>query len=91
MCERLRPARPAGLHCYDIFAGAGAVAELVDEEPGTYLLTDFLVRSFRRTVLAELAWTATPSCGPTTSATTGAWSGWPRTRPATCAARPGNR
>jgi hypothetical protein len=28
--------------------------ELFDREPGTYVLTDFLVRSFRRTVIAEL-------------------------------------
>ena len=34
-----------GLHCYDVLAGPRA-QELLAEEPGTYLLTDFLVRSF---------------------------------------------
>ena len=47
--------RLAGLHCYDLFAGQDTVARLFEEQPGTYLLTDFLVRSFERTVVAELA------------------------------------
>jgi hypothetical protein len=54
VCRRLGLRRLAGLHCYDVFAGASRIAELMDEQPGTYLLTDFLVRSFARTVVAEL-------------------------------------
>ncbi|MGH8861871.1 MAG: DUF1638 domain-containing protein [Jatrophihabitantaceae bacterium] len=54
VCERLGLRRLAGLHCYDVFAGATRVQELFDAEPGTYVLTDFLVRSFARTVLQEL-------------------------------------
>ncbi len=46
--------RLPGLHCYDVFAGPDRVAELLAEEPGTYLLTDYLVRTFDRTVLAGL-------------------------------------
>ncbi len=46
--------RLAGLHCYDLFAGQDVVERLFEDQPGTYLLTDFLVRSFERTVLAEL-------------------------------------
>jgi len=46
--------RLRGLHCYDVLAGAGRISELFAEEPGTYLLTDFLVQSFRRTVVREL-------------------------------------
>src|SRR5919112_1453208 len=49
-----QPHRLAGLHCYDLYAGPSEVSRLFEEEPGTYLLTDFLVRSFDRTVLAEL-------------------------------------
>jgi hypothetical protein len=45
VCERHGAARLPGLHCYDVFAGTRA-QELLAEEPGTYLLTDFLVRSF---------------------------------------------
>jgi len=54
VCERLKIARLRGLHCYDVFAGPETVQRLFAEEPGTYVLTDFLVRSFRRTVLSEL-------------------------------------
>ena len=46
--------RLPGLHCYDLFAGPDQVADLLAEEPGTYLLTDYLVRTFSRTVLASL-------------------------------------
>ena len=46
--------RLPGLHCYDVFAGPNRIAELLAEEPGTYLLTDYLVRTFDRTVLAGL-------------------------------------
>ncbi len=54
VCHRRGWRRLEGLHCYDLFAGPGPVERLFEEEPGTYLLTDFLVRSFDRTVLAEL-------------------------------------
>lgn len=54
VCERLGVERLPGLHCYDLFAGPPAVRALTDDEPGTYLLTDFLVRSFSRTVVQEL-------------------------------------
>ncbi len=55
MLERRFPGveRLAGWHCYDVFSG-GAVARLSDEEPGTYYLTDFLVRAFDRLVVVEL-------------------------------------
>jgi hypothetical protein len=46
--ERLR-----GEHCYDVFARAEVRAAL-DEEPGTYFLTDFLARTFEHTVWREL-------------------------------------
>jgi len=40
------------------------VAGLFDAEPGTYLLTDFLVRSFDRTVQAELGLDRYPELWP---------------------------
>jgi hypothetical protein len=46
--ERLR-----GEHCYDVLARDDVRAAL-EEEPGTYLLTDFLARTFAHTVLREL-------------------------------------
>lgn len=45
--------RLAGGHCYDVFARDDVRAAL-EEEPGTYLLTDFLARTFAHTVLREL-------------------------------------
>jgi Protein of unknown function (DUF1638) len=40
-------------HCYDMF-GRAEVQEALAEEPGTYFLTDFLARTFERTVMREL-------------------------------------
>jgi hypothetical protein len=54
VCEELGLRRLPGLHCYDLFEGEEAIAARLDEEPGTYLLTDFLVRSFERSVVREL-------------------------------------
>ncbi len=54
LCRRLGLRRLAGQHCYDVFAGQAELAELMAQEPGTYVLTDYLVRSFRRSVLVEL-------------------------------------
>jgi hypothetical protein len=45
--------RLAGDHCYDVFAREDVRAAL-EEEPGTYVLTDFLARTFAHTVLREL-------------------------------------
>ncbi|HEY2037606.1 MAG TPA: DUF1638 domain-containing protein [Steroidobacteraceae bacterium] len=46
--------RLPGAHCYEFFAGARAFAELADEEPGTFYLTDFLTRHFERLVVRGL-------------------------------------
>jgi len=54
VCDRLGLNRLGGLHCYDVFAGADTVRSLMDDEPGTYLLTDYLAASFRRSVIVEL-------------------------------------
>lgn len=54
VCRELGLARLPGLHCYDVYAGAWRLERFFDDQPGTYLLTDFLARSFARTVIAEL-------------------------------------
>jgi hypothetical protein len=46
-------ARLRGEHCYDVFA-SDVVREALDEDPGTYFLTDFLARTFEHTVVREL-------------------------------------
>jgi len=46
--------RIPGAHCYEFFAGSQAFAELSEAEPGTFYLTDFLVRHFDRLVTRGL-------------------------------------
>jgi hypothetical protein len=46
-------ARLDGDHCYDVFA-RDEVRAALEEEPGTYFLTDFLARTFEHTVVREL-------------------------------------
>jgi Protein of unknown function (DUF1638) len=45
-----RTTRLAGEHCYELFAGG----PLEDDDPGTFYLTDFLVRTFDRVVVESL-------------------------------------
>ncbi len=45
--------RMDGPHCYEMYGGR-LFHDLMDEEPGTFFLTDFLVRSFNGTVMKGL-------------------------------------
>lgn len=45
--------RVAGPHCYEMYSGR-LFQQLMDEEPGTFFLTDFLVRGFQGTILKGL-------------------------------------
>ena len=42
-----------GDHCYDVFA-RDEVRAALEQEPGTYFLTDFLARTFEHTVMKQL-------------------------------------
>jgi hypothetical protein len=46
--------RVPGAHCYEMFAGAHAFAALSDDEPGSFYVTDFLLRHFDRLVIRGL-------------------------------------
>src|SRR3569833_3031089 len=46
--------RIPGAHCYEFFAGSKTFTELSEAEPGTFYLTDFLVRHFDRLVTRGL-------------------------------------
>lgn len=46
--------RLPGAHCYDFYATEPVFAALAAEEPGTFYLTDFLVRHFARLVVEGL-------------------------------------
>jgi hypothetical protein len=46
--------RIPGAHCYEFFAGSDVFAALADDEPGTFYVTDFLLRHFDRLVIRGL-------------------------------------
>ena len=62
--------RIAGAHCYEFFAGETDFAAMMEEEPGTFFLTDFLARHFD-TLVDRGAWASTASrnCATIISAT----------------------
>ena len=64
LCERLGLARLPGLHCYDVLAGPDRIRAALEAEPWTYLLTDFLIRSFRYSVLVPLGLDRRPELWP---------------------------
>lgn len=53
LLARLNLERIEGPHCYEMYGGT-LFQELLDEEPGTFFLTDFLVRGFNGTILKGL-------------------------------------
>lgn len=46
--------RIPGAHCYEFFAGSELFHRLADAEPGSFYLTDFLVRHFDRLIVKGL-------------------------------------
>ena len=54
VCESHSVSRLAGDHCYDVFATAEKMKAEFDKVPGTYVLTDYLVKTFRRSVMNEM-------------------------------------
>jgi len=54
VCERFNLKRLTGQHCYDVFVGAEKLKHEFEAEPGTYVLTDYLVRTFKRSVEEQL-------------------------------------
>ncbi|HEX5014378.1 MAG TPA: DUF1638 domain-containing protein [Candidatus Limnocylindrales bacterium] len=56
--------RLAGAHCYEFFAGRATFAEMADDEPATFWLTDFLARNFERLVIRGLGIDRHPELEP---------------------------
>jgi hypothetical protein len=56
--------RLPGLHCYDLYAGPAEIEELFAEDPGTYLLTDYLIKSWERSVIEPLGLDRHPELWP---------------------------
>ena len=46
--------RLPGAHCYDFLAGRDVYAQMQEDEPGTFYLTDFLAQHFQRLVIEVL-------------------------------------
>jgi len=46
--------RLPGAHCYDFLAGESVYAQMQEDEPGTFYLTDFLTQHFERLVIGTL-------------------------------------
>jgi hypothetical protein len=64
LCARHGVTRLPGLHCYDLFAGPSRLQAMFDAEPGTYVLTDFLLRGFDRLVVSSLGLDRHPELWP---------------------------
>lgn len=56
--------RLPGAHCYAFYAGTRAFAALADAEPGSFYVTDFLVRHFERLVIRGLGLDRHPELAP---------------------------
>jgi len=54
VCQEEGVERLPGPHCYELYAGAEAFAQLQEDELGTLYLTDYLVRHFERLILEGL-------------------------------------
>lgn len=54
VCEEEGVERLPGAHCYELYAGSETFAALQEVEPGTFYLTDYLVRHFERLILEGL-------------------------------------
>lgn len=54
VCSEEGVERLPGTHCYELYAGADTFARLQEAEPGTFYLTDYLVRHFDRLIMQGL-------------------------------------
>jgi len=52
--EKYNAERISGAHCYEFFTGSEGFNELIEEELGSFFLTDYLVRNFDRLVIQGL-------------------------------------
>src|SRR5258707_3034327 len=64
LVEEVGAARLRGRHCYEMFAGEARFGEIADQRPGTFFLTDWLVRNFERAVVKGLGLDRYPDLKP---------------------------
>src|SRR5262249_47591406 len=53
-----------GPHCYEMFAGSDLFERVMNDRPGTFFLTDWLVRNFERAVVRGLGLDRHPDLRP---------------------------
>lgn len=56
--------RVSGPHCYEMYAGTANFAKLMAEEPGTFFLTDWLLRAYEKAVVGGLGLDKHPELAP---------------------------
>ena len=64
LLEEVGAARLRGPHCYEMFAGEARFGDIADKRPGTFFLTDWLVRNFDRAVVRGLGLDRYPEVKP---------------------------
>ena len=60
VAQQFNAQRLPGAHCYEFYATSPVFEALAEAEPGTFYLTDFLVRHFDRLVIEEMKLDAHP-------------------------------
>jgi hypothetical protein len=64
LLEEVGAVRLRGPHCYEMFAGEERFRDITDNRPGTFFLTDWLVRNFDRAVVRGLGLDRDPELKP---------------------------
>jgi hypothetical protein len=64
LLEEVGAVRVRGPHCYEMLAGEDLFHQVSDERPGTFFLTDWLVRNFDRAVVRGLGLDRDPDLKP---------------------------
>jgi hypothetical protein len=64
LLDEMGAARVRGPHCYEMLAGEELFQQVSDDKPGTFFLTDWLVRNFDRAVVRGLGLDRDPELKP---------------------------
>jgi hypothetical protein len=64
LLEEVGAVRLRGPHCYEMYAGEELFGEVSNARPGTFFLTDWLVRNFERAVVKGLGLDRDPELKP---------------------------
>ncbi len=62
--EKHNVVRVSGPHCYDMYMGTAGFNKVMEEEPGTFFLTDWLLRAYEKAVLGGLGLDKRPELAP---------------------------